>query len=998
MAGSECGDRLRRRGQEPAAGPFELKPVRRAARLAAVSEPSFPIELGKVHEINWQRSSLLTILRITVVVGAVWVAAILTTTPDLIRSVFGIALILLIALGLLGSILPFSNAARFGLLQLCYLGGAANAMALYGSSPGIPVLMGLAILLAAIYFDRKGGIAVGIVSLAMVAAGAWCWTHGVLPIGPRLPVLHPTEYDFWMRTMFAQVLAVVGITAIITYITHEKDNVLSRLHLAEEKFAKAFRICPDAMVITELVSGRFIEVNDSHERLIGYRRAEVLGRSAVDLGIITSESERVTLVEPLLATGSVRNVERTIKDRAGRSIDVLCNAECFDLGGMKCAVTVIRDITEWKATTAALVANEERFRSFVENANVGIYRSTPEGRIVMANPALLKIMGYDSFEEMASRNLETEAYEPSYPRKMFREGLERAGLLKGWEATWTRRDGTKIFVRESATVIRGADGGVLYYDGTIEDISERKKTEEALRESEERFRILTEAAFEGILVSENGRIIDISDQALRLFGYHRDEMVGKEVVEFAEPGGRKVVADCLREHMEGCYEHRFLRKDGTLLQVEAQSKTMRMGDRNVRMTAVRDTTIQRQNEQRQRNLEEQLRQMQKMEALGTLAGGIAHDFNNILTGILGNLQLAEMDVPKGHPAYLALESAAKASRRARDLVARILSFSRLEQNNRVASPLGPVVREAMQLLCVGLHGDVGIRSEIDPTCPPVVFDSGQIHQVIMNLGTNSLHAMKEGGGVLSIELHTVTPSDALRERHPQVTPDHRVCLTLRDNGCGMEEAVMKRLFEPFFTTKTFGQGTGLGLAMVHAIVSSHKGAIVVESAPGAGTRFDLYFPAAPAKAPAEAPAPPAAPPAPAAPKPRIVAFGKSRRILLVDDEDSVLTIADSLLKRFGFAPRSFALPMEALKVFQGDPEGFAAVITDLTMPEMTGLELTHHILAIRPATPIILTSGYLNTEALQRARDCGVRSVIKKPFDVMELITQIRSVLNEPAE
>jgi PAS domain S-box-containing protein len=400
--------------------------------LAAVSGPSSHIEIGKVHEINWRRTSLLTILRISVGVGIVWEAAILGTTPGLIWSVFGIAEMFILGLALMGAILPFSNAVRFGLLEFGYLGSAAQALMLYGSSPGIPVLMGLAILLAAIYFDRKGGFAVGIVSLVMIAAAAWCWTRGVLPVGPKMPELHPSEYNYWMRTMFAQVLAVFGITAIITYITREKDNVLSRLHLVEEKFAKAFLICPDAMVITELVSGRIIEVNDSHERLLGFKRAEVLGRSAVELGIVAGESEKVVLVDPLLATGSVRNVERTIKDRAGRPIDVLYNAERFDLGGMKCAVTVIRDITESRKTTAALIENEERFRSFVENANVGIYRSTPEGRIVMANPALLKIMGYDSFEQMASRNLETEGYEPSYPRQKFREGkIEQGGPPQG---------------------------------------------------------------------------------------------------------------------------------------------------------------------------------------------------------------------------------------------------------------------------------------------------------------------------------------------------------------------------------------------------------------------------------------------------------------------------------------------------------------------------------------------------------------------------------------
>ena len=942
----------------------------------------------------WRRTSLLAILRLSAVVGTVWLVAVFATTPGLIMTFFGIAEIVILALLWAACALQLSNAARFFVLELGYFGTTANSMLVYGSTPGIPVLLGLAILVAAIFHHRKGGLAAGVASLVLIAAAGWSWTRGLLPIGPALPKLLPTEYDFWMRTMFAQVLAICGITGIVAFITREKQNIISRLHLAEEKFSKAFRICPDAMVITELMSGRFIEVNDSHERLIGYSRQEVLGRTSVEVGTFTSETDRRTFLDPLLAKGSVRNVERKIMGRGGRVIDVVYSSECFDLDGVRCAVTVIRDITESKRTEAALIANEERFRSFVERANVGIYRSTPEGRIVMANPALLKIMGYDTFEEMALVDLESGSYQPSYPRKKFREGLERDGLIRGFEATWTRRDGDKIFVRESATVIRGPDGGVLYYEGTIEDITERKRTEEALRESEERFRNLTSAAFEGIVISENGRIIDINDQALKLIGYPREEMIGREVLDFVSPGTRKIVADRIGARMEGTYEHQLVRKDGTSFHAEAQAKMMRMGERTVRMTALRDISERRQNDQKQKNLEDQVRQMQKMEALGTLAGGIAHDFNNILTGILGNLQLAEMDLPRAHPAYASLESAEKASQRARDLVARILSFSRLEQDNRAVAPLGPVVREAAQLLRVGVEASVEIRTEIDPACPPVLFDSGQIHQVIMNLGTNSIHAMRDGRGVLNLELRKVAPSEALRELHPQVTAEHTVCLTIRDNGCGMEETVLKRIFEPFYTTKTFGQGTGLGLAMVHAIVSSHRGAIVVESAPGAGTAFELYFPQAAVKAPEPAPIQAAAPGAQG--KPRFVPFGKGRGVLLVDDEDSVLTIADSLLKRFGFAPRSFAVPVLALEAFKADPNGFSLVISDLTMPEMTGLELSQRILALRPGIPIILTSGYLHAAALQTARESGVRSVIKKPFDVKELVAQIRDVLGEP--
>jgi signal transduction histidine kinase/CheY-like chemotaxis protein len=414
-----------------------------------------------------------------------------------------------------------------------------------------------------------------------------------------------------------------------------------------------------------------------------------------------------------------------------------------------------------------------------------------------------------------------------------------------------------------------------------------------------------------------------------------------------------------------------------------------LGERVLRMTALRDITERRQNEQRQKNLEEQLRQMQKMEALGTLAGGIAHDFNNILTGILGYLQLAGMDVPRGHPAYGALESAEKASERARDLVARILSFSRLEQDNRAPAAIGPVVLEAVQLLKAGVPGGVELRTEIDADCPPVVLDPGQIHQVIMNLGTNSIHAMGAAGGVLSVELRHVEPSSELRERHPQVSAAHSVCLTLRDNGCGMDETVQKRIFEPFYTTRTFGKGTGLGLAMVHAIMNSHNGAIVVESSPGAGTRFDLYFPAAPSRAPAPA--------GDAHPNRRkhLVPFGNNRGIMIVDDEDAVRIVAESLLRRFGFRPTGFAQPLDALKAFRADPHGFCAVISDLTMPEMTGLELAGNMLAVRPGMPIILTSGFLQSDVQQKARESGVKSVIKKPFDVHELMAHVRSALNE---
>jgi PAS domain S-box-containing protein len=236
------------------------------------------------------------------------------------------------------------------------------------------------------------------------------------------------------------------------------------------------------------------------------------------------------------------------------------------------------------------MTSDERFLSFVDNASVGIYRSTPDGQIVMANRALVKMMGHESFEELATRNLEREGYEPSYSRQQFKDEIERTGSIRGLEASWIKRDGTTIFVRESASVIRDAAGASLYYDGIIEDISERKRAEHELRDSEERFRLLTEAAFEAIVITEDGRIKDVNDQGLRMFGYERSEMIGQDVSKFVSPESRALVEKNIRGEVEEAYEHRMVRKDGSTFDAQAQAKMVRTGQQTFRMTALRDIT------------------------------------------------------------------------------------------------------------------------------------------------------------------------------------------------------------------------------------------------------------------------------------------------------------------------------------------------------------------------------------------------------------------------
>jgi PAS domain S-box-containing protein len=859
------------------------------------------------------------------------------------------------------------------------------AIAIYGTSPCVPVLLGLAVLLAALYHDWKGGLMAGTASLLLLAAGAWGWTHGILPVGPRVPRLPPEQFDFWMRTMFSQLLAVCAITGVIAYVLRDIRAIFSRSQLAEEKFSRAFRSCPDAMVITELESGRYIDVNDSHERLTGYRREEVLGHTTVELGIFKSKEDRETFAGPLRATGKARRLERQIFDRAGRAIDVLFSAECFELAGKTCVLTIIQDITERKGSEDALLANEQRFRSFIENANVGIYRSTPDGRIIMANPALLKILGYNSFQDLASHNLENGTHEASYPRDEFKARMESAGTLSGWEASWTRRDGKAIFVRESATVVRGADGGILCYDGIIEDISERKKAEQALRESEERFRNLTAAAFEAVVITDNGRIVDINDQGLKLFGCERAEMVGRNALDFVSPGSRRVVGDNIRAQRELTYEHELMRKDGSSFPVEARTKMMQTGGRLLRMTAILDITERQQAEQRQRNLEEQIHNMQKMEALGTLAAGIAHDFNNALAPILMAGPLLRSHVSSPDALHI-LDMVDKSSTRGAALVRQMLSFARGTAGQKQLLQVRHVLREVIDLAKTTFPKSIQVVSHLPSDMWPVLSDPTQIHQVFLNLCINARDAMPEGGKL------TVTAANRTLDSAESATisgarPGNFLAVEVRDTGTGIPLDLLERIWEPFFTTKGEGKGSGLGLSTVRSIVRQHDGFVTVVTSPtgknGHGTVFTVCLPAVVEGAAGGE----------AEKQGDQMHRGNGELILLVDDETSVCEIGEKILTRYGYRIVTAHDGADAIKEFIPRLSEVRLLLTDLDMPRVGGRTLVMALRGLNPVLPIITMGG--GAGQIIDGQKRVATTFLAKPFDAETLLSVVRRTLDE---
>jgi signal transduction histidine kinase len=377
-------------------------------------------------------------------------------------------------------------------------------------------------------------------------------------------------------------------------------------------------------------------------------------------------------------------------------------------------------------------------------------------------------------------------------------------------------------------------------------------------------------------------------------------------------------------------------------------------------------------EKRWQAVEGQLRQAQKMDALGTLAGGIAHDFNNILTAIGGFAQLASLDAPPDGDLRESIQEILKAHARARDLVRRILLFSRRQESSREVMAVGPVAEEALQLLRATLPRNIEIRTRLAPHLPLVRADATQIHQVMMNLGTNAAYAMQDGGGVLSVELDAITVGAEAPALSAELEPGRYLRLRTADTGCGMSPEVRDRLFEPFFTTK--GQaGTGLGLSVVHGIIRDHGGTITVTSEPRVGTQFEIHLPAAPETV--------ARPDAETAGR---MMGGTGQHVMYVDDEAALCHVMTRFLVRLGYRCRAFTDPVVALQEFRTAPHEFAAVITDLQMPEMSGLDLARAVRAIRADIPVAVASG-LPPDHI--ATDPGVEAVawIHKPVALEEL-------------
>jgi len=498
----------------------------------------------------------------------------------------------------------------------------------------------------------------------------------------------------------------------------------------------------------------------------------------------------------------------------------------------------------------------------------------------------------------------------------------------------------------------------------------------SLHESEARLRTILETAPEGVVTTDAGGAIEsVNRAAERLFDYRREDLIGRPAAHllsddadgdpFREPGERELQAR---------------RKHGDTVSIQLSTGEARLGERSVFTSFVRDISDRKRAEAERANLEAQLRQAQKLETIGTLAGGIAHDFNNILAAVIGYLHLALAELAPETPAREYLLEVQRAAQRATDLARQILLFSRRTEQRRQLVLLDEIVEEALHLLRASLPTTIEIRRRIDPEIPPIEADPSQIHQVLMNLCTNAAHAMR-GGGVLELGLTVTDLAPGQADVPATLDAGRYVQLTVRDTGHGMDPGTMERIFEPFFTTKPPGEGTGLGLSVVHGIVAAHGGAIQVDSTPGRGTTFTVYLPVSAAAEPAVA--------ATAA-----ADLEGHERVLVVDDDAPVATVTQRVLERSGYRVTTCTSSSDALALLRVDPEQFDLLLTDQTMPNLTGMQLAEAVHALRPDLPIILTSGFAEVPDAAARRALGIRDLLQKPANPRDLATAVRRALD----
>ena len=816
---------------------------------------------------------------------------------------------------------------------------------------------------------------------AAVAAGIRAVLRGD---ADRFTMEYPCHSAWEQRWFVCRITRLGSEGSARVVVAHENITERKQAEIASQRLAAIVASSDDA-IIGMNPDGIVTDWNRGAETLFGYTGADMVGTSITRLIPTDRQEEARRFLGAIRSGESLQPLETRRLTRDGQLIDVSVTASPIrDPDGTIVGVSkVVRDISERKRAEAALRASRELLTDVINSAPSYIFATDRQHRYVIVNDAYGRFLGLpvESIIGRTHRDFFSAAQADHFV--VTNEAIMASGQAVQIEET--------VLGQAQVTTkfpLRDARGTVTGICGVVTDVTARKRAEEAQRASEERFRELAENIREVFWMTDpaKGEIHYVSPAYEKIWGRSCESLyeAPRSWSDAIHPDDRaRVVHAAESRQVQGSYDetYRILQPDGTVRWIHDRAFPVRdEGGHVLRVVGTAADITE------QRRLEEQFRQVQKMEAIGQLAGGIAHDFNNILAAILGNAELALADVGARHPARTSLEEIRRASGRAKQLIQQILTFSRQQPRERRIVALGPLVDEATDLLRATIPSTVDLAVSVDADAPPVLADPTQIHQVLVNLVTNAWHALEDRAGRIDVRLESATLDAASAGDLAGLRPGRFACLVVRDTGSGMDAATSARVFDPFFTTKDVGKGAGLGLSVAHGIVHEHDGAISVVSEPGQGSTFKVWLPAAiglVSESVAVTPAP--------------SSHGDGEQILFIDDEEPLVQLATRALGRLGYRVAGFTSAAKALEAFRQDPRRFDVVVTDMNMPGTSGLQVAHDLLELRPDIAILLSSGHLTEGLVQRARAVGIREVLYKPSTMHEFADAISNAIASAA-
>ncbi|MFI5251277.1 MAG: PAS domain S-box protein [Bacteroidota bacterium] len=795
-------------------------------------------------------------------------------------------------------------------------------------------------------------------------------------------------YEYILVTKSGAKIASIITSKLITYRNHpailgfitditDRKQMEEELRASHERYRTLFDRMMDG-IYRSTHNGKFIEVNDAMVKMFGYACKEEMLAIDIKKDCYFAEEDRESL---FLDTGQEKIEIFRMKRKDGAEIWVEDHGQYVhdEHGNVIFHEGILRDVTERMRIEKALRESEERYRSLFDRMMDGIYRSTHEGHFVDINPAMVKMFGYASKEEMLTIDIKNDLYFAEEDREsLFLDtGLEKIEVFR-----MRKKDGSEIWVEDHGQYVHDEDGNVLYHEGILRDVTERKRIEGELRKSEERYRRFFEEDLTGdYIATTEGRLLDCNPAFARIFGYASvEEALNADIRSlYTNPQKRGDFMRLLQQKKKlEYYEGTMRRRDGTLINIIENA----IGVFNDKGELIQFKGYIFDDTPRKR-LEQELIRAQKLESIGTLASGIAHDFNNILGIIMGYnrlLQGGEKSPEVINKAAAVIDSTVQ---RGASLVKQILTFAR--QTEVVQTPLdvNTIVRDIAKMLGETFPRFITIELELTENLPLIIADQTQFHQVLLNLCVNARDAM-QGGGKMKFKTQMADGSK-LRMRFHDASVDRYVEVSLSDTGMGMSEEMKNRIFEPFFTTKDKGKGTGLGLAVVYGVVMSHKGFISVDSEYGKGSMFHLYFPVPPASEIANQPED----------KIQEEISGGAETILIVEDEEFLVEFMQSVLEGSGYHILVARDGESAVGLYREQRKTIDLVISDLGLPRLSGRDVFLRLKEINPAIRLIVASGYIEPEVRLEMSRAGAKDFLQKPYQVASILRSVRKALDK---